>query len=54
MGAAGNLRVPEFFLGVSTGSFQPRDASAFSIQACRGANVDLLDRFILALFAATS
>jgi hypothetical protein len=54
MGVAGNLRVPKFFFGVSTGSFQARAASSFSIRSCRGANVDLLDRSILALFAATS
>jgi hypothetical protein len=28
MGAVGNLRVPKFFLGVSAGSSQPRDATS--------------------------
>jgi len=45
--AAGNLRVAEFFLGASAGSFQPGHTTSFSIQLDSNAQLQVFLQWVL-------
>ena len=47
MNAAGDLRVAEFFLGVSAGSFQPGHTTSFSIQLDSNAQLQVFLLWVL-------